>query len=371
MLLVRHGQTPTTGKVLPGGRRACTSPRRAGSRPTRVAERIAALQTDKRKVAAVYASPLERTRETAAPIAKALGLRVRRNQGLLEGDFGEWTGAELKELYKLPEWRTVQRNPSGFRFPGGESFTEMQTRICGAVDRLAPRHPGADGRAPCRTPTRSRRPSPTPWAPTSTCSSGSSCRRARCRRSLYGVDGPVVLAVNSTGDLAAARPVMSARSTCPRRTCSPPARSASPGQRVFYLQARDGELVVTVRCEKQQVAALAEYFAGLLDDLEPTPYGDRRRRPRPRRAVRGDLDRRPHRRRLRRARRSHRRRARGARRPRTRRSDEASRLQRAGPPHPGQVRRSSATPRAGRGRPAAVPVLRLPARPRRATPAPG
>lgn len=46
-----------------------------------------------------------------------------------------------------------------------------------------------------------------------------------------------------------------------------------PGQRVFYLQARDGDLVVTVRCEKQQVAALAEYFDGLLDDLEPSAYG--------------------------------------------------------------------------------------------------
>jgi len=46
-----------------------------------------------------------------------------------------------------------------------------------------------------------------------------------------------------------------------------------PGQRVFYLQARDGDLVVTVRCEKQQVAALTDYFAGLLDDLEPAPYG--------------------------------------------------------------------------------------------------
>jgi uncharacterized repeat protein (TIGR03847 family) len=46
-----------------------------------------------------------------------------------------------------------------------------------------------------------------------------------------------------------------------------------PGQRVFYFQARDGGLVVTLRCEKQQVAALAEYFDGLLDDLEPTPYG--------------------------------------------------------------------------------------------------
>ncbi len=46
-----------------------------------------------------------------------------------------------------------------------------------------------------------------------------------------------------------------------------------PGQRIFYLQARDGDLVVTVRCEKQQVAALADYFDGLLEDLEPAPYG--------------------------------------------------------------------------------------------------
>lgn len=46
----------------------------------------------------------------------------------------------------------------------------------------------------------------------------------------------------------------------------------SPGQRVFYLQVREDDLSVTVRCEKQQVAALAEYFDGLLGDLEPAPY---------------------------------------------------------------------------------------------------
>lgn len=46
-----------------------------------------------------------------------------------------------------------------------------------------------------------------------------------------------------------------------------------PGQRVFYLQIREDDLSITVRCEKQQVAALAEYFGGLLDDLEPAPYG--------------------------------------------------------------------------------------------------
>lgn len=45
-----------------------------------------------------------------------------------------------------------------------------------------------------------------------------------------------------------------------------------PGQRVFFLQVRDGSLVVSMRCEKQQVAALADYFDGLLDDLEPSHH---------------------------------------------------------------------------------------------------
>ena len=47
-----------------------------------------------------------------------------------------------RQLAKTPEWTTVQRYPSGFRFPGGESFTEMQTRITSTLARLAAAHPG-------------------------------------------------------------------------------------------------------------------------------------------------------------------------------------------------------------------------------------
>jgi probable phosphoglycerate mutase len=61
---------------------------------------------------------------------------------LLECDFGDWTGAELSALIKKPEWATVQRAPSTFRFPNGESFTEMQVRIVSALDRLRAAHPG-------------------------------------------------------------------------------------------------------------------------------------------------------------------------------------------------------------------------------------
>lgn len=42
-----------------------------------------------------------------------------------------------------------------------------------------------------------------------------------------------------------------------------------PGQRTFFLQARAGGRRITVKCEKQQVAALAQYLRGLLNDLPP------------------------------------------------------------------------------------------------------
>mgnify|MGYP006281210169 CR=1 FL=1 len=138
VLLVRHGQTPTTGTTLPGRAKGLHLAESGLAQADAAAARIAQLK----EVAAVYASPLERTRETARPIAAARGLKVQTHRGLLECDFGDWTGAKLSELRKLPEWRTVQSYPSGFRFPGGESFAEMQTRMVGAIDELVARHPG-------------------------------------------------------------------------------------------------------------------------------------------------------------------------------------------------------------------------------------
>ncbi len=140
VLLVRHGRTPTTGKVLPGRAKGLHLGDEGIAQAERAAERIAGLGKD--KIAAVYASPMERTKETAAPIARAVGKRVRTKQGLIEADFGKWTGRNLSELNKLPEWSQVQRYPSGFRFPGGESFAEMQTRMVGAIQELVAAHPG-------------------------------------------------------------------------------------------------------------------------------------------------------------------------------------------------------------------------------------
>ena len=139
VLLVRHGTTPTTGKLMPGRAPGLHLADKGRDQAAVVAGRIAAME---KPPTAVYASPLERTRETAAPIASALGLRVRMAKGLIEVDVGEWTEQSLRKLYKTKEWPTVHRWPGGFRFPGGESFAEMSTRSMEAVLNLVAVHPG-------------------------------------------------------------------------------------------------------------------------------------------------------------------------------------------------------------------------------------
>ena len=138
LLLVRHGQTPTTGQSLPGRAPGLHLSETGLKQSAEVAERLASFP----KIDAIYASPLERTRETAAPLAKQRKQKVIIDKGLIECDFGKWTGAKLSDLMKLPEWKTVQSAPSTFRFPNGESFTEMQVRISTALDNIRLRHPG-------------------------------------------------------------------------------------------------------------------------------------------------------------------------------------------------------------------------------------
>ena len=138
VLLVRHGLTPTTGVKLPGRARGL----HLSDEGRRQAEGLVARLSRIPKLGAVYASPLERARETAAPVARARNRAVRVEPGLLELEVGEWTGLSLKQAGHKPEWKAVQQHPSGFRFPGGESFVEMQSRITGALARLVARHRG-------------------------------------------------------------------------------------------------------------------------------------------------------------------------------------------------------------------------------------
>jgi probable phosphoglycerate mutase len=138
ILLVRHGRTRTTGRLLTGQAPGYHLDAKGRQQAREVAARIGRVK----QIAAVYASSLERAQETAAPIAAMRRLAVEIEPGLSDGDFGTWTGLKLSAARKRPEWKVVQRYPSGFRFPGGESFVEMQTRMVSTLARLVGRHPG-------------------------------------------------------------------------------------------------------------------------------------------------------------------------------------------------------------------------------------
>tara|TARA_B100000902_G_C26992031_1_gene755523 strand:+ start:71 stop:709 length:639 start_codon:yes stop_codon:yes gene_type:complete len=144
IIFVRHGKTPTTGTKLPGRAPNLHLSDEGKSQAEMIAKEIEKSSSSflGKGVSAIYASPMERTQETARPIAKALNLRVRTLKGLNECDFGDWTGRRLRDLSKLKSWSTVQKKPSSFRFPNGESFTEMQNRMLRTVDKIREQHPG-------------------------------------------------------------------------------------------------------------------------------------------------------------------------------------------------------------------------------------
>ncbi|GAA4524782.1 MULTISPECIES: histidine phosphatase family protein [Nonomuraea] len=128
LLLARHGLTDLTGPVLAGRTPGVHLSDAGRAQAAALAERIAGVRLD-----AIVSSPLERCRETAEAVAAGRGLPVETDERLLECDYGDWTGRELKELAKDPLWPVVQAHPSAAVFPGGEAMTAMQYRAVAAI----------------------------------------------------------------------------------------------------------------------------------------------------------------------------------------------------------------------------------------------
>ena len=136
LLLIRHGANDWVHGRLAGwtpGVRLNDEGRRQAAA---LSERLVDLP-----ISVVYSSPLERCVETATAIAQPRGLVPRLVDQIGEVDYGEWQGAELKELYQHKLWPGVQFYPSGTRFPNGETLGEAQMRMVQAIDRLRSLHP--------------------------------------------------------------------------------------------------------------------------------------------------------------------------------------------------------------------------------------
>lgn len=133
VILARHGRTSANATgVLAGRTRGVDLDDHGVGQARGAGERLAGLP-----LAAIVTSPMERCRQTARELnaAQPTRLKVAAERGLLECDYGDWTGRELKTLAKESLWRTVQAHPSAAVFPGGESMAGMAARAVEAVRR--------------------------------------------------------------------------------------------------------------------------------------------------------------------------------------------------------------------------------------------
>ena len=139
LLLIRHGLTDWVGHRLPGWTPGIHLSEKGRQQAEALAQRLASLP-----IGAIYASPLERTAETAQVIAAPHGLSVQLRENLGELRIGEWTGQAIEDLAKKEEWLAIQFYPSGANIPGGETMHEMQTRVVAELDAIRKAHPGAN-----------------------------------------------------------------------------------------------------------------------------------------------------------------------------------------------------------------------------------
>ncbi len=139
VLLIRHGENEWTASHKLAGRTPGVHLNEYGRQQAEaLGQRLA-----QAKLSAIYSSPLERTIETAQAIASHHnGLELKTRPGLLEVDYGKWTGREIKKLSKKKSWPVIQFYPTGAGFPGGEMMHQMQARMVQEINTLVSQHVG-------------------------------------------------------------------------------------------------------------------------------------------------------------------------------------------------------------------------------------
>jgi probable phosphoglycerate mutase len=134
--LLRHGEHNVQGKICAGRMPGVVLSERGRAEAEAAARRLAGLD-----IAAIYASPLERTRETAEIVGRRLALPVTTLDDLAELDFGEWTGKTFDEVRKDPRWPAWASHRSLSCIPGGETMREVQRRVVEAIMEMREQHP--------------------------------------------------------------------------------------------------------------------------------------------------------------------------------------------------------------------------------------
>ena len=140
LLMLRHGQTEHSAQRRYSGR-ADLPLTELGERQAAVA---AARLANTNGVAAVVSSPLRRARQTAQPVADALGVPLTVHDGLIETDFGAWEGLTFAEARERdPDLHTRWLTDTSVAPPGGESMDAVHRRVRRVRDQLISEHGAA------------------------------------------------------------------------------------------------------------------------------------------------------------------------------------------------------------------------------------
>jgi broad specificity phosphatase PhoE len=135
--LLRHGEHMLVGRVLAGRMPGVGLSARGRAQVAAVADRLTEERVD-----ALYASPLQRTRETAEIVAQRLQLPVQLCPEVIELDFGDWTGMTFDAVRTDPRWEAWRDGRGIASIPGGESMRAVQHRAVDALVALGARHRG-------------------------------------------------------------------------------------------------------------------------------------------------------------------------------------------------------------------------------------
>jgi broad specificity phosphatase PhoE len=140
IILVRHGQTAWNASEVFRGRADIELDDVGLKQAERLAEHLS-----RRKLEAIYSSPLRRALQTAEAIASRHRLTVRSTPGLTDIDFGQWQGLPHEEVKRrfgqlYARWLA---EPHLARMPSGETLDEVLERALPVVHQAANRHRGS------------------------------------------------------------------------------------------------------------------------------------------------------------------------------------------------------------------------------------
>jgi broad specificity phosphatase PhoE len=141
LLLARHGQSVSNAvRRFQGAQDVALSPL-----GVRQAEALG-LAVERRRVAHVYASPLERARRTAEIAVAGSAVPVTLMADLRELSLGDWEGCTVEEIRTLPgdPYTRWIRDPVGCLPPGGEPLADVQARALRSLERIAAAHPNGE-----------------------------------------------------------------------------------------------------------------------------------------------------------------------------------------------------------------------------------